>query len=68
VPAVRFHDVRHTYATVALQAARTSVGVLSRRLGHANTAITMNVYAHVMPGEDEAAADATAAAILGPRV
>ncbi len=40
------------------------VKVLSQRLGHADVTVTLRVYAHVMPGDDEAAA-AQAAAVLG---
>jgi hypothetical protein len=39
---------------------------VSQRIGHANTAITMNTYAHVLPGDDEDASNRTASAILDP--
>ncbi len=63
LPVIRLHDVRHSYATAALGAG-VPVKVLSRRLGHADIAVTLRVYAHVLPGDDEAAA-ATAAAFIG---
>ena len=66
VPPIRLHDMRHTYATIAIGVARVPIKVVSQRLGHANVNITMGTYAHVLPGDDEAAADAAAAAILGP--
>jgi integrase len=65
LPAIRLHDLRHTYATAALQVARVPVKVVSQRIGHANVSVTLNTYAHVLPGEDEAAADLTASVILG---
>jgi integrase len=68
VPVIRLHDMRHTYATIAIGVARVPIKVVSQRLGHANVNITMGTYAHVLPGDDEAAADAAAAAILGPSV
>jgi integrase len=62
LPAIRFHDVRHSYATAAL-AAGVPVKTLSKRLGHADIKVTLSIYAHVMPGDDEAAADLVAAHI-----
>lgn len=59
VPAISLHDLRHTHATLLLKAG-VNVKVVSERLGHANTAFTMNVYQHVLPGMQAAAADAFA--------
>ena len=64
LPAVRLHDTRHSYATAAL-AAGVPVKVLSQRLGHADIGVTLKIYAHVMPGDDEAAATLAANAIMG---
>jgi len=54
---IKFHGLRHTAATLAL-AAGVPVKVVSHRLGHAKTAITLDLYAHVLPsqGKDAAAA------------
>ena len=52
---IRLHDLRHSYATAAL-AAGVPVKVLSQRIGHADVGVTLTVYAHVMPGDDEEAA------------
>ncbi|HET9005300.1 MAG TPA: hypothetical protein VFQ04_01190 [Actinomycetes bacterium] len=38
---------------------------MSERLGHANIAITMDTYSHVLPGLDEQAAGQVARLILG---
>lgn len=46
VPPIRFHDLRHTAATLML-AEGMSIKAVSERLGHANPAITMNIYQHV---------------------
>lgn len=62
LPCIRLHDVRHSYATAALGAG-VSVKVLAARLGHADVSVTLRTYAHVLPGDDEAAA-ATVAAVL----
>jgi integrase len=63
LPPIRFHDLRHSYATNAL-ATDVPVKVLSQRLGHADVAVTLKVYAHVLPGDDEEAAR-RAEAVLG---
>lgn len=64
LPVVDVHGLRHSYATAALRAG-VSPEVLSRRLGHADVAVTLSIYAHVRPGDDEDAAVRAAAAILG---
>jgi integrase len=64
LPKIRLHDVRHSYATAAL-AAGIPAKVVSERLGHANIAITMDTYSHVLPGLDAQAAGTVARLILG---
>jgi integrase len=48
VPHVRFHDLRHTCATLLL-AQRVNPKVVSELLGHSGVAITLDIYAHVLP-------------------
>lgn len=55
LPRIRFHDLRHTHATLLL-AAGESIKAVSRRLGHASIDITLKVYAHLLPDYDEALA------------
>ena len=50
------HDLRHTHATLMLKAG-VHPKVVSERLGHANIGITLDIYSHVMPGMQEAAAE-----------
>lgn len=50
LPTIRFHDLRHTHATLLL-AAGVPVKVVSERLGHSTPAFTMAVYQHVLPGD-----------------
>ena len=64
LPAIRLHDVRHSYATAAL-AAGIPAKIVSERLGHANVQITLDTYSHVIPGLDEQAAATVARLILG---
>jgi integrase len=64
LPRIRLHDLRHTYATAALRAG-VPIKVVSERLGHATPAITLAVYAHVLPGMDPEAAEQVAALVDG---
>lgn len=50
VPRIRIHDLRHTFASLALRAG-TRVEVLSKQLGHASPMMTLNVYRHVYQEE-----------------
>lgn len=45
---ITFHAIRHTHATLLLRNG-VHVKVVSERLGHASTSITMDVYAHALP-------------------
>ena len=55
LPHIRFHDLRHTHASLMLQDGR-SPKVVQERLGHASAAFTLDTYGHVMPGIQEDAA------------
>lgn len=61
---VRLHDLRHTYATLALQAG-VDAKTVSARLGHATVAFTLDVYTKAVPQLDRAAADEVAGLIFG---
>jgi integrase len=52
---VSFHALRHTHAS-ALIAAGLDVVAISRRLGHANPTVTLNIYGHLFIKDDSAAA------------
>jgi integrase len=62
VPRIRMHDLRHTWATLALRAG-VHPKVVQERLGHANIAITMDTYSHVLPDMQESAAELVAALV-----
>ena len=51
----RFHDLRHTHATLMLRQG-IHPKIVSERLGHSTVATTLDVYSHVLPGLQEAAA------------
>ena len=63
---IKFHGLRHTCATLLLQAG-TPIHVVSERLGHSKVSMTMEVYAHVLPDMQTEAAD-TLGALLHGRV
>jgi len=48
LPRIRFHDLRHSYASLAL-ASGTSILEVSRSLGHAKPSITLDIYGHFIP-------------------
>lgn len=62
---IRLHDLRHTNASLAL-AAGVPLKVVSQRLGHSTTAITSDLYTHVIPIVAREAADLIAALIGEP--
>jgi integrase len=55
LPHIRFHDLRHTHASL-LVAAGVPIKVVSERLGHAHPGFTMHTYQHVLPGMGATAA------------
>jgi integrase len=52
VPQIRFHDLRHTAASLMLNNG-VPVIVASKRLGHAQPSITLDVYGHLMPNKQQ---------------
>ena len=63
LPDLTLHGLRHTYVTASLQA-DIPPKVVSQRLGHANTAITSDLYQHVLKAMDAEAANTVARLIL----
>jgi integrase len=53
---IRFHDLRHTCATLLLLAGENPK-VVSERLGHKSIELTLNTYSHVLPTMQEQAAE-----------
>jgi len=56
LPHIRFHDLRHTFATHAL-ASGVDAKTLSGILGHTNASFTLDTYTHVTPDMQKAASD-----------
>ena len=55
VKVIRFHDARHTHATLLLKAG-VHPKIVQERLGHSTIAITLDTYSHVTPSMQKAAA------------
>ena len=53
---IRFHDMRHTNASLLIEAG-TEVKLVSERLGHSSTAITMDIYCHTSASAHRAVAN-----------
>jgi integrase len=64
LPDIRLHDLRHTHATLALQAG-IHPKVVSERLGHATVSITLDTYSHAIPAMQEEAAALIAGLVFG---
>lgn len=56
LPDIRFHDLRHTCATLLISA-NVDVKTVSARLGHTQTSTTLNIYAHRIDKLDVVASD-----------
>ena len=54
---IRFHDLRHTFATLALQNG-VDVKTVSGMLGHYSAGFTLDAYAHVTTSAQRQAAEA----------
>ena len=61
---IRLHDLRHSFATLALKAG-VHPKIVSERLGHATVGITLDLYSHVTPAIARDAADVVAQSIFG---
>ena len=66
VKPIKFHGLRHTMATLLLKAG-TPVHVVSERLGHSKIEMTLNIYAHVLPDMQQAAADTIGKILAGEK-
>lgn len=63
LPLIRLHDLRHTHATLALQAG-VHPKIVSERLGHSTVSLTLDVYSHAVPHMQRDAADQIAQVIF----
>jgi integrase len=64
LPPARLHDLRHLHAATLLLAG-VPVHVVAARLGHADPAVTLRVYAHVLRGQAASVGNIFAQAVKG---
>ena len=53
---IRIHDLRHTYASLLLQAGE-SMAYIRDQLGHHSIKVTVDIYGHLVPGGNKEAVD-----------
>ena len=54
IDGIRFHDLRHTHATLLMKQG-VNPKVVQERLGHSTISVTLDIYSHVVPGMQELA-------------
>jgi integrase len=64
---IGYHGLRHSHASL-LFASGASIKAISSRLGHASASLTLSIYAHVIPGADQDAANRIDAMLSGKSV
>jgi integrase len=55
LPAIRFHELRHSAASIPLQSG-VDVATVSARLGHGSKVTTLGIYSHCLQGSQDKAA------------
>ena len=60
---IRLHDLRHTHATLALQAG-VHPKIVSERLGHSTVSLTLDIYSHALPSLQREAVERLAALVF----
>jgi integrase len=56
VPRMRFHELRHAYASLLIHQGE-NVKYIQQRLGHSKPTVTLDIYAHLMDGNNPEAAN-----------
>lgn len=64
LPPIRIHDLRHSYASIAL-ARGVHPKVVQEAMGHATIAVTLDLYSHVVPTLQREAASEVGKALFG---
>lgn len=62
VPEMKLHGLRHLHASLQI-AAGTPLVLVSKRMGHSGVGITADIYSHLLPSTEHAAAEAAAALV-----
>jgi integrase len=53
---IRFHDLRHTFASLLLSNGESPANV-KEQMGHSSIQVTVNIYGHLIPGGNRQAVD-----------
>jgi len=56
-----FHDLRHVFASLLI-ASGLNIRIVQARMGHQHASMTLDIYSHLMPGDDDAGRGAVGAA------
>ena len=64
VKEIRFHDVRHTHATLLLKQG-VNPKIISERLGHTDISMTLRIYSHILPNMQKEAVENFGKSIFG---
>ena len=60
----RFHDLRHTYASLLIEQGE-NIKYIQTQLGHSSPTVTLNVYAHLMKNTNQGAARGLEKTVFG---
>jgi integrase len=63
LPKIRFHDLRHTYASLLIDQGE-NIKYIQKQLGHSKPTVTLDIYAHLMDENNPEAADRLEKAVL----
>lgn len=66
-PRIRFHDLRHTHATLLLKAG-IQPKIVQERLDHSSINVTLDTYSHVLPNLQDAVLNTIGDSILGNQI
>ena len=67
LPHIHPHSFRHSAASILIHSG-TDVVTVSKRLGHANTSTTLNIYSHILAESDEQASERLADILLRQKI
>lgn len=64
LPRIRFHDLRHTYASLLIEQGE-NIKYIQSQLGHSSPSVTLNIYAHLLKPSNQQAAKRLESTIFG---
>ena len=65
LPDIRFHDLRHTYASIQLTVLKHNLIYVSKQMGHSKPSVTMDTYTHLIANSDPHAAEKYDSVLFG---